>query len=175
MKKFTNTTMYEFTHNGKEYQRNVKEIDISSNDVETIKNNLSKVSKTGIYFLVLKDDFMLSYSNFYSETTGIFFKEGCPYTVEFTPHLNIKENEKNSYMLEKDFVAYVGKAENFSTRISEHLFGDKINGTASLKLGLKSRESIKEHLKLLIVEGSKDECRDMENNARDKYGSYFGK
>lgn len=175
MKKFTNTTTYEFTHNGNRHRRNVKEIDIASNDVETIKNNLSKVSKTGIYFFVLKDDFMLSYSNFYSETTGIFFKEGCPYTVEFTPHLNIKENEKNSYMLEKDFVAYIGRAEKFTKRISEHLFGDKINGTASLKLGLKSREPIKKNLRLLIVEGSKTEYKDMENSARNQYGSYFGK
>ena len=111
----------------------------------------------------------------FSEVTGIFFKDGYPYTIEFTPKLTIKENSKNNYTLKKDFILYVGKSKDFSTRIIEHLFSDSVNGTASLKLGLKSRDNIKSKLRLFIIESDKNIYADLERDIRKKYGCYFGK
>lgn len=176
MKKFKNHSQYTFGDKGLKHLLDIKEIDISSDDLEIIKQNImcSKI-QTGVYVFVLKNDYQLYYSKFYSETTGIFLKDGCPYTIEFTPKLTIRENGKDIYTLRKDCILYVGKSKDFCTRIVEHMFSSSINGTASLKLGLKSREAIKQELRLFIVESDEKLYSDLESDIRDKHGCYFGK
>lgn len=144
-------------------------------------------NKSGVYVFVIKDNTSINIDEFESEVTGYLGKlnenycfDNTPTEFVFTPHFNYNDFEKpsspsNIIDLYEGRVFYVGKAKNLGSRIREHLNGNKINKTVSLKLGFQSRSKIKEHLSLYYCELSEEKIAEEELRIRNEYGVYFGK
>lgn len=137
-------------------------------------NTENKITGGGVYMFVLNADVPnFDINKFNREVTGIFFDNVGPYCVvsNVPPYLGAK--------LKNEYLFYVGKSKgDLNQRIKEHWTCAKMTGNASLKLGFKSREWIREHLNIYVILDPKDNTMDvgkLESQIRDEYGSVFGK
>lgn len=79
---------------------------------------------------------------------------------------------------QEDCLFYVGSDNEVISRIKQHWTTDKFNGCTSLKLGFKSRQWIKEYLKIFVISeqfNSDLDCKTLEKEIRSQYGVAYGK
>lgn len=179
-------TMKKFTVNNNSITINSNTYNVTTIDKTTLSNGKIKdvngvqiKNNAKIYLFVLNKDCLDFNIDFFNrEVTGIFVKNGCPYTkvVNVPPFIN------KTRTLKIHRIFYIGSAKNVLSRIREHWTSDNITNTTSLKLGFASRSTIKDYLDIYIINannntnnGSNCNRRTLEKDIRNTYGSYFGK
>lgn len=145
-----------------------------SKDGILVPHSNKNIKKAGVYIFVLKRDCEnFNLKEFSKEVTGTYYKNnGDPYLVETSVP---KINYKNISKLESGNILYVGKKGNIYSRVREHMVSNTINGNASLKLGFKSREYIKEYINIFAIIMNNKDNSNLEQDIRKNFGTYFGK
>lgn len=132
--------------------------------------------KIGTYVFVVNEDFCINYDEFMKEVTGRFVdSNGDPRkeTYLIVPDFNFKDeiDEKGVMYFEEGKIFYIGSSDDLRKRIGQHINSDTLSGTASLRLGFKTREEVKQHLDIYIKSNNKK----VENDIRSTFGAYFGR
>ena len=81
-------------------------------------------------------------------------------------------------MPQKDCLLYVGTDKEVVSRIRQHWTTMKFNGCTSLKLGFKSRQWIKDYLKVFVILKESNpglDRKSLEKAIRLQYGAAYGK
>ena len=155
---------------------NVVKVTYDQDTQSVVDANNQKITGGGVYMFVLNKDYLnFDINKFNREVTGIFFDyDGHPYSVVS----NVPPYKYNSADLSKDYIFYVViKKSSVKGRIKEHWTCARMTGTASLKLGFKSREGIKAHLDIYVILESDNpdmNISDVESKIREEYGAVFG-
>ena len=142
----------------------------------TCTMDFSKIPQQyGVYVFWIARDFVLNFTKFNAEVTGLFKKGNEEYAVVVSvpPYNGSIINEK--WTLKKDRIFYVGSTSNLRHRIQEHMESDVVDNSVSLKLGFSTRQHVKKYLKVLWLSASNKDYKKIETDIRKEYGSYFGK
>ena len=146
------------------------------NEIFEVENEKLEDFK-GVYVFVLNKEFNLK-DDFFKEVY-LYKKTDENNKVTFEKVYCIASDyndDKIPNKLKKNKVFYCGQSQEIFSRIYEHLTNGNYSGDKSLKLGFKSRASIKNKLTCYIhLENDETKRSQIEQAIHNQYGYYFGK